>query len=58
MNMQTLSFAEGEENIICRYSLEAFEGNSKPRKHYQEIGQFMRPITPDVWVTGNSLLNG
>lgn len=46
-----LYFAEGIEQIIEDYFPEAFEGNKKPRKYYQEIGQGMRKINPDVWVT-------
>jgi AAA domain len=47
---EKLYFAEGIEKIIRDYFPEAFEGNAKPRKHYQDIGQFMRTINPDVWV--------
>ena len=46
----TLYFAEGIEEIIKTYFPEAFEGNKKPRKHYQDVGQYMRQINPDVWV--------
>lgn len=49
-HMKKLYFAEGIKEIIDRYFPEAYEGNNKPRKHYQEIGQFMRSINPDVWV--------
>ncbi|MCS0827421.1 hypothetical protein NX029_26255 [Cytobacillus firmus] len=48
--MEKLYFAEGIERIIRDYFPEAFEGNNKPRKYYQEIGQFMRTLNPDVWV--------
>lgn len=49
-NFKILYFAEGIEEIIRRYFPEAFEGNNKPRKYYQVIGQFMRTVNPDVWV--------
>lgn len=48
--MEKLYFAEGIEKIIRDYFPEAFEGNTKPRKHFQDIGQFMRTINPDVWI--------
>lgn len=49
-NMHKLYFAEGIETIIKTYFPEAYHGNDKPRKHFQDIGQFMRTINPDVWV--------
>lgn len=48
--IKTLYFAEGIEMIIRKFFPEAFAGNSKPRKHYQEIGQFLRTLNPEVWV--------
>lgn len=48
--MEKLYFAEGIEKIIKEYFPEAFEGNTKPRKYYQDIGQFMRTINPLVWI--------
>lgn len=44
-----LYFAEGIEKVIRMLFPEAF-ANGKPRKHFQDIGQFMRTIDPDVWV--------
>jgi hypothetical protein len=48
--MQKLYFAEGIAEIIQKYFPEAWYGEGKPRHHYQEIGQFMRTLNPDVWV--------
>src|SRR5699024_10208974 len=50
VQVKKLYFAEEIERIIRIYFLEAFEGNKKPRKYYQKIGQFMRSINPEVWV--------
>jgi dephospho-CoA kinase len=48
-NCERLYFAEGIEEIIRKYFPEAFKFG-KPRKHFQDIGQFMRSIDKDVWV--------
>lgn len=45
-----LYFAEGIEDIIRRYFPEAYEGNTKPRWHFQEVGTYMREVNVDVWV--------
>lgn len=50
LNMKKLYFAEGIESIIRTYLPEAYEGNAKPRKHFQEVGQYMREVNVDVWV--------
>jgi hypothetical protein len=55
VNMQKLYFAEGIADIIQTYFPEAWYGEGKPRKHYQDIGQFMRSINPDVWVNHTEL---
>jgi dephospho-CoA kinase len=44
-----LYFAEGIEKVIRMLFPDAFK-KGKPRKHFQDIGQFMRTIDPDVWV--------
>ncbi|CDQ21749.1 deoxynucleotide monophosphate kinase family protein [Halobacillus karajensis] len=49
--MQTLYFAEGIAEIIERFFPEAWYSEGKPRWHYQEIGQKLREVNPDVWVT-------
>jgi hypothetical protein len=49
-NMQKLYFAEGIAEIIETYFPEVWYSEGKPRKHFQEIGQFMRTLNPDVWV--------
>ncbi|MGG0487221.1 hypothetical protein ABEY65_28125 [Priestia aryabhattai] len=46
---EKLYFAEGIEKIIRTFFPEAYE-HGKPRKHFQDIGTFMRTIDPDVWV--------
>lgn len=48
--MEKLYFAEGIADIIKTYFPEVWDEKNKPRKHYQEIGQFMRSLNPDVWV--------
>jgi dephospho-CoA kinase len=48
--MEKLYFAEGIREIIERYFPESMANGQKPRKHYQDIGQFMRTIDIDVWV--------
>jgi len=45
-----LYFAEGIEMIIKKFFPEAFAGGQKPRKHYQEIGQHLRTLNPEVWI--------
>ena len=45
-----MKFADGIHDIIVSYFPEALEGNSKPREHYQHIGQSLRQLNPDVWV--------
>jgi dephospho-CoA kinase len=55
MNIKKLYFAEGIAEIIKDYFPEAWNGEGKPRKHYQEIGQFMRTLNPDVWVNHTEL---
>jgi dephospho-CoA kinase len=52
---EKLYFAEGIEEIIRRYFPEAFK-HGKPRKHFQDIGQFMRTIDKDVWVKFTSFV--
>lgn len=49
-NVEKLYFAEGIEKIIREFFPEAFADNDKPRKHYQDIGQFMRTLNPNVWI--------
>ncbi|MDR7207634.1 dephospho-CoA kinase [Priestia megaterium] len=46
---EKLYFAEGIEKIIREFFPEAF-ANGKPRKHFQDIGTFMRTINANVWV--------
>jgi hypothetical protein len=53
--MQVLYFAEGIAEIIKDYFPEAWYGDGKPRHHYQEIGQFMRSLNPDVWVNNTEM---
>lgn len=50
LNVQRLYFAEGIEEIIESYFPEQWYSAGKPRRFYQEIGQFMRSMNPDVWV--------
>lgn len=52
--LQELYFAEGIAEIIEKYFPEAWYSEGKPRKHYQDIGQFMRSINPDVWVNNTA----
>ncbi|MFD9628636.1 nucleoside/nucleotide kinase family protein [Peribacillus muralis] len=49
-NMEQLYFAKGIEEIIRKYFPEAYEGNEKPRKYFQDIGQMLRTVNPEVWV--------
>ncbi len=48
--MERLYFAQGIEEVIRSYFPEAWDENNKPRKHYQDVGQLMRSINPDVWI--------
>lgn len=43
-------FAQGIEEIIYKYFPKAFE-EGKPRKHYQHIGQELRVLDKDVWIS-------
>lgn len=53
--IKELYFAEGIAEIIKTYFPDAWYGEGKPRKHYQEIGQFMRSIDKDVWVKNTEM---
>lgn len=48
--LNKLYFAEGIERIIREYFPEAYQVSNKPRKHFQEIGQFMRTVNESVWI--------
>lgn len=47
--MEKLYFARGIEKVIKLCFPDAFD-DGKPRKLFQDIGQFMRTIDADVWV--------
>lgn len=49
-HMEKIYFAQGIKEIIKNYFPEAMKDSLKPRKHYQDIGQYMRKVNPDVWV--------
>ena len=45
-----MKFADGIHEIIENYFPETLLEGSKPREHYQHIGQSLRQLNPDVWV--------
>src|SRR5699024_3858614 len=48
--MKKLYFAKGIECVIYEFFPESIVDGKKPRKHYQDIGQYLRKVNPDVWV--------
>lgn len=48
-----LKFSQGITRVIEEFFPETLLSDSKPREHYQHIGQSLRELDPDVWV--NSL---
>ena len=49
-DVMKVCFSSGITELLKEFFPEVLKTNNKPRKYYQEIGQFMRTINKDVWV--------
>lgn len=45
-----LAFADGITEIIDKFFPESYSTGTKPREHYQKIGQELRKINQNVWI--------
>lgn len=48
-NVWKIGFADGITELLEEFTPRVFE-EGKPRKAYQDVGQVMRGVDPDVWV--------